>query len=175
MKKDIVNKLEAMAEPLAESIGLSIWGIEIISSGRPTIRIFVEGESGTAIDKCAELSRLLGLSLDVEEIISGPYSLEISSPGLERQFFTARQMQNYVGETVNISLLNPEQDWPGRKKFQGTLKNVDTDKIILQLEDCPADDVLLLSTSWQNIQRARLVHDFNKTKGAKRSSCKARS
>lgn len=174
MNDALKTTVEAMAAPLAESLGLSIWGIEILGAGRPVLRIYVEGENGCDIDDCAELSRLLGLSLDVEDVMSGAYSLEVSSPGLERIFFSPDQLKQYINETVNLMLYDPVENWPGRKRFQGKLINAEGDCISVQPEDSEAD-ALPLTTNWKNIQRVRLVHDFNANKGVKHSVGKARS
>ena len=174
MNDALKTTVEAMAAPLAESLGLSIWGIEILGAGRPVLRIYVEGENGCDIDDCAELSRLLGLSLDVEDVMSGAYSLEVSSPGLERIFFSPDQLKQYINETVNLMLYDPVENWPGRKRFQGKLINAEGDCIFVQPEDSEAD-APPLTTNWKNIQRVRLVHDFNANKGVKHSVGKARS
>ena len=174
MHDALKTTVEAMAAPLAESLGLSIWGIEILGAGRPVLRIYVEGENGCDIDNCAELSRLLGLSLDVEDVMSGAYSLEVSSPGLERIFFSPDQLKQYINETVNLMLYDPVENWPGRKRFQGKLINAEGDCIFVQPEDSEAD-APPLTTNWKNIQRVRLVHDFNANKGVKHSVGKARS
>ena len=169
------NAMEGIAAPLAEAMGLSIWGIEVLGGNRPVFRIYVEGEKGADIDECAELSRLLGLSLDVEDIMPGPYSLEVSSPGLERLFFSPEQLQSYTGKSITLQLINPEDNWPGRKKFQGVLTQVQGNIISLQPNDTPIDTDMTLTTKWENIQRARLVHDFNASKGQKKGQPKARS
>lgn len=174
MNDAIKTTVEAMAAPLAESLGLNIWGIEILGTARPVLRIYVEGENGCDIDHCAELSRLLGLSLDVEDVMSGAYSLEISSPGLERVFFSPDQLKQYIDQTVNLILYDPVENWPGRKRFQGKLIKTEGDDIFVQPEDSEADSPPL-ATNWQNIQRVRLVHDFNANKGVKHPVGKARS
>ena len=168
------SALEGIAAPLAEAMGLTIWGIEVLGGNRPVFRIYVEGEDGCDIDNCAELSRLLGLSLDVEDVMSGAYSLEISSPGLERVFFSPDQLKQYIDQTVNLILYDPVENWPGRKRFQGKLINAEGDCIFVQPEDSEAD-APPLATNWKNIQRVRLVHDFNANKGVKHPVGKARS
>lgn len=180
MNDAIKTTIEALAAPLAESLGLIIWGVEISGSGRPVLRVYVEGADQTEeknscdIDDCAELSRLLGLSLDVEDVMPGAYSLEISTPGLERTFFTPAQLEKYIGKTLSLTLNEPLDSWPGRKRFQGILTSVDGDEIVIQPDDSPAD-AHPLTTTWQNIQRVRLVHDFNANKGVKHPVGKARS
>lgn len=114
--------LADLAAPLAASLGLELWGIELAFGGRGLVRVFVENENGVSVDQCAELSRLLALSLDVEDIIPGAYVLEVSSPGLERAFFTESQLARAVGQRVEIILHEPRPAWPGRRKFRGLLQ-----------------------------------------------------
>lgn len=169
-------QLERLILPLAESLGLELWGIEILGSGRPIVRVYVEGSEGhTDIEQCAELSRLAGLALDVEDIMPGAYSLEISSPGLERPFFSLNQLRGYAGQTIRLTLHSPEESWPGRKKFQGILTATSETGLTLLPEDQPANENLPLTTLWTNVQQAKLVHDFTRGKGQKRPSAKARS
>lgn len=111
-----------LATPLAASLGLELWGVELAFGGRSLVRIFVESDNGVSIDQCAELSRLLGLSLDVEDLMPGAYVLEVSSPGMERTFFTEQQLARAVGQRVEITLHTPKPAWPGRKKFRGLLQ-----------------------------------------------------
>ena len=105
-----------LAAPLAASLGLELWGVELAFSGRGLVRVFVESEDGVSVDQCAELSRLLGLSLDVEDLVPGAYVLEVSSPGLERTFFTEAQLARAVGQRVEITLHEPRPALLRRKK-----------------------------------------------------------
>lgn len=114
--------LTDLTAPLAASLGLELWGIELAFGGRSLVRVFVESDNGVTVEQCAELSRLLGLSLDVEDIIPGAYVLEVSSPGLERTFFTESQFARATGQRVEITLHQPLAAWPGRRKFRGMLQ-----------------------------------------------------
>lgn len=174
MNVSLKTTIEALVAPLAKSLGLQVWGVEILGLGKPLLRIYVEGENGCDIDECSELSRLVGMTLDVEDIIRGAYSLEVSSPGLERAFFNPEQLNKYIGENVTLNLQNPVDSWPEQKKFRGILMEVADDKITIQPEHSPIDKGAL-ETSWQNIQRVCLIHDFNANKGLKLPVGKVRS
>lgn len=138
-KEHLVRKLTDLAEPLARSQGLALWGIELSSGPRQIVRIFLENDSsqpravqdddenaplaaqGVDVEQCALFSRLLGLSLDVEDILPGAYVLEVSSPGFERIFFTAAQLAGAVGQLIDLHLHEAPEHHPGRKKWRGTL------------------------------------------------------
>jgi ribosome maturation factor RimP len=135
--EEIITRL---ATPLAASLGLTLWGVEMGLGGRSVARVFVDAEGGVDIDRCAELSRLLGLALDVEDCMTGPYALEVSSPGLERLFFTAEQLAGAVGGQVEITLQEPPTPESSRKKFQGELTAAEDGRFTLAVADMPHKD-----------------------------------
>ncbi len=81
--------------------------------------------SGVSIDDCAEISRMVGLALDVEDVFPDAWVLEVSSPGMDRLFFTLEQMVPYVGRLVDVTLRVPSGAYAGRRKFRGALSGVD--------------------------------------------------
>lgn len=154
----IVERITELAAPLAASLGLEIWGVEAAGGNRGLVRVFVENEDGVDIDKCAELSRLLGLSLEVEDVFSGAYVLEVSSPGLERTFFTAEQLAAHAGKTVEISLHSPCAEYPGRKKMTGTLSCLEGERFGVAPLDVPEDKRVAALFVWPDVKKAKLVH-----------------
>ena len=125
--KEIIARL---AEPVATSLGLVIWGVEIVRAGRTVVRLFVDVPFGAAsdtqtapatenddadapalvalsatLDQCEEISRHIGLALEVEDTIPEAYVLEVSTPGLTRLFFSLDQMRHYLGDVVEARLL----------------------------------------------------------------------
>lgn len=161
----LVNTLTTLVEPLAHSLGLSLWGIETAFGGQSVIRIYVEGDNGVTIDQCAELSRLLSLTLDVEDILPGSYMLEVSSPGLERVFFTPQQLCTAAGKPVEVVFPHPNKEFSGRKKFRGLLELAPADKglpdgrFLLQVEDPsrPGMTEGVLHFSFEEIKKAKLL------------------
>ena len=90
--------LTQLLRPTVESMGYSLWGIELISPGRrPTVRLYIEAESGVTVDDCAQVSHQVSGILDVEDPISGEYTLEVSSPGVDRLLFHPEQYPPYIG------------------------------------------------------------------------------
>jgi len=155
-----------LARPLAESFNLSLWGIELMFGGRSIVRVYVESENGVTIDQCAELSRLLGLALEVEDAIPGAYVLEVSSPGLERIFFTPEQLALALGQPVEITLAASSPEFSGRRKFRGVLTHVPeeghapADAFTLRVENPsrPGESEGLLSFVFTDLKKARQVH-----------------
>lgn len=146
------QKILELARPVAESLGLSVWGLELAASGRrPLVRLFIESDHGSTVDHCAEVSRSLGAALDVEDVMRGAYVLEVSSPGLERRFFEPGQLPPYVGRILDVSLAEPED---GRKNFRGRLEEARPDGLGLTVDGRRFD------FSWDRVKKARLVHEF---------------
>ncbi|MDR2161808.1 MAG: ribosome maturation factor RimP [Desulfovibrio sp.] len=147
--------LARLAEPLAASLGLSLWGVEAACGGRgtaPVHRVYVDGADGVDVERCAELSRLLGLALDVEDCMAGPYTLEVSSPGLERRFFTAEQLAGAAGARVEVSFWAPPAPGSERRNFQGRMISAGEGRFVLALEE---EEGTLLSFSFEQVRKIR--------------------
>ena len=128
-----LNKLQEMLEPVAQSMGFELWGIEYISQGKDSVlRIYIDREDGVSVDDCALLSHQASGILDVEETISGMYNLEVSSPGLDRLLFKLEHYQQYAGHQVKVKLRMP---FDGRRNFKGLLKGVEGDEIVLEVDN----------------------------------------
>lgn len=233
---DIAQTITDLATPLAASLGLAIWGVDVVPAGRVVIRVFAESldeytrgqsildghqetslqdktghgrseqgkpeqtepeqtglgltesgqntlaqvESGSAelaesapfdsetdsdesvvtqggitIDQCAELSRLLGLSLEVEDCIESAYVLEVSSPGLERLFFKAEQLKRALGVKVEATLFKPLTEFPGRRKFIGIVNGVEGDLCTLTVAE---PESVQVSFSWSMVKKIKQIY-----------------
>jgi len=84
------------------------------------------------VDDCAIVSRQISGVLDVEDPISSEYTLEVSSPGMERPLFTIEQFASFAGEQVKIKLRSP---FDGRRNFQGLLRGVEEQDVVVQVDD----------------------------------------
>lgn len=195
----LIERIRVLAEPLAESLNLVVWGVEFSGGARSILRVYVdalpdaEGTSdmpneevlsaggedplaseqgavlphGVSIDQCGELSRLLGASLEVEDIMSNAYILEVSSPGLERPFFNVSQLHPYIGSPVELVLFASNPTFPGRKNFKGVLVDAPCKgmggpvAIVPDHMSLPVpENVGRLVFDWSEVKRMRLVHIF---------------
>ena len=142
-----------MLTPTVESLGCSIWGIEYLSQGKHSkLRVYIDSADGVTVDDCAAVSRHISDILDVEEFSNNTYTLEVSSPGLDRVLFKEDQYEGSVGEQVEVRLNVP---FEGRKKFVGVLAAVQEHMAVVQIDD---EEYLL---PLENIQRARVVPVFD--------------
>ena len=130
--KSNAEKVTQLIEPTVQALDLELWGVEHASQGKYSVlRIFIEREAGVTIDDCERVSRQASAIFDVEEPIAGEYTLEVSSPGMDRLLFTPQQFQRYRGEEVSVRMRTPVD---GRRKFKGTLTDVVDDIIHIQVD-----------------------------------------
>lgn len=191
---DRIEFITDLVTPLAASLGLAVWGVELGGAARPIARIYVDVlpgaepapsetspadaellPQGVTIDQCAELSRLAGLALDVEDPFATNWTLEISSPGLQRPFFKIDQLKDYVGRELDVVLAAPLDTWPGRKKFLGVLAAVADEEFTLSLPatNRKAEEPEEVTIAWPFVRKATLVHHFpepGKKLGGKKDS-----
>lgn len=127
------EKIQALIEPTIEALGFELWGLEYLSQGRhTTLRLYIDSENGINVGDCAEVSRQVSSVLDVEDPITGEYTLEVSSPGVDRLLFQLEQYTGYIGEWIELRLRAP---FEGRRKFKGTLKGIEGDEIVVQVDN----------------------------------------
>ena len=127
-----LEQLQALLVPVVEGLGYQCWGIEYVSQGRHSLlRIYIDKEDGVLVEDCAIVSRQLSGILDVEDPISAEYTLEVSSPGMDRPLFTIEQFALHAGEQVKIKLRSP---FDGRRNFQGLLRGVEEQDVVVQVD-----------------------------------------
>lgn len=121
--------IREIIEPVVTALGYQVWGVEYIGQGRHSLlRIYIDKEGGINIEDCAETSRQISSILDVEDPISGEYTLEVSSPGLDRMLFTLDQFRLYQGSRIKLRL---SENFEGRRNFDGIVKAVSNDEVVL--------------------------------------------
>lgn len=147
-----LSVLQELIEPSVEALGYQVWGIEMISQGRHSmLRIYIDAEKGVDVDDCANVSRQVSGILDVEDPISGEYTLEVSSPGMDRPLFTLEQYKAFVGHVVQLRLRMP---FDGRRRFKGILKGIEEEDIVLVVDQ---EEYLL---PIDHIEKANIVPQF---------------
>ncbi|BDU09638.1 ribosome maturation factor RimP [Pseudomonas sp. RtIB026] len=127
-----LEQLQALLAPVVEGLGYQCWGIEYVSQGKHSVlRIYIDKEDGILVDDCEAVSRQASAILDVEDPISSEYTLEVSSPGMDRPLFTLEQFAAHAGEQVKIKLRTP---FEGRRNFQGLLRGVEEQDVVVQVD-----------------------------------------
>lgn len=132
-----------MVEPAVSGLGYECVGIEMAGSNQSVLRVYIDTAEGVTVDDCEKASRQISAALDVEDPIRGNYTLEVSSPGLDRPLFTIEQFQRFIGDEVRLTLATP--DLMGRRKYRGTLLSADNDEVCIDFEGerhCHAIDAI---------------------------------
>lgn len=125
--------IQQLLEVTVEAMGFDLWGLEHISQGRHSVlRVYIEAEQGISVDDCVAVSHQVSAVLDVEEPIAGEYTLEVSSPGMDRLLFKLEQYSSYTGEIIDLRLRSP---FEGRRKFKGILKGTEGEDIVVQVDN----------------------------------------
>lgn len=141
--------LHALFEPVVEALGCQLWGVEYAAQGKYSVlRVYIDKEEGIDVEDCANVSRQLSGVLDVEDPISGEYTLEVSSPGLDRPLFTLEQYEAHIGHSARVQL---RQRFENRRNFKGVIRAVEDDEVILVADD----DQYTLPFEW--IEKANIV------------------
>ncbi|MCZ6871255.1 MAG: ribosome maturation factor RimP [Gammaproteobacteria bacterium] len=144
-----IETLERLLTPAIESLECQLWGIEYQPRGRHSrLCIYIDREEGVTVDDCERVSREVSALLDVADPISGSYTLEVSSPGLDRMLFNREHYAESVGERVDLTVTEPLE---GHRRFIGQLKRLDDDQLVIDAEG--SEYRLALSS----IQKARIV------------------
>jgi len=134
--------------------GLELLATEFVGSGAKAIlRLIVDGPDGVNLDQCASISRQASALLDVEDPISHRYTLEVSSPGLDRKLYTQNDYQNYLGSRVKVRM---QPSFREHRTVLGELLGTSTDTIRV-FDDSGQEIELPLG----EIQEARLEVDWN--------------
>jgi len=138
-----------MLQTVVESMGYELVGVELHPyRANALLRIYIDKETGVNIDDCQQVSQQVSGVLDVEDPIPGHYTLEVSSPGIDRPLFEADHFDRFAGNDVRIQLALPLE---GRKKFTGRLLGLRGDQVALDIEG--TEQLVPLD----RIEKARLV------------------
>ena len=154
---DKASEISALLAPTVESLGLELLGTEYLPSpGGAVLRLYIDVPAGEAermvgIEDCEAVSREVSAQLDVEDPISGNYTLEVSSPGIDRPLFAPAQYQRFAGQVAKVTLKLPQD---GRRRLQGRIDGIAGETITFDVDGQP------FPVSFENIEKARLVPDW---------------
>ena len=155
---DKADDIAALLSPTVASMGLELLGIEYLPApGGATVRLYIDVPQAEAdarmvgIEDCEAVSREVSAQLDVEDPITGNYTLEVSSPGIDRPLFGAAQFARFVGESAKVTLKLPQD---GRRRLQGAILRVEGDTVVFDVDGAE------FAVAAVNIEKARLVPDW---------------
>lgn len=147
-------KLRELIEPIVRGLGYEAVGVELTGQGgRALLRVYIDRDGGVTLDDCERVSHQVSGVLEVESLLRGEYTLEVSSPGLDRPLFTLDQAGRYVGHRMKLRLFAPLD---GRRKFKGRLTGIEDGVLVIEDED--EDETW--QVPWDRVDKANLEAEF---------------
>jgi len=145
----VAAQIAGLVEPVLAELGFRL--VRVLVSG-PTVQIMAERPERTiTVEECAEISRRLSPVLDAHDPVQGQYTLEVSSPGIDRPLTKPEHFQRFLGSKVKV---RTEEAIAGRRNFTGTLKDADDEAVAL---DADGTEVRI---PLAGIRRSNLIPDF---------------
>ncbi len=146
-----MDRLTELVASAVEPLGYELLGVEYLAQGRHSVlRIYIDSPDGINLDDCERASRQVSAVLDVDDPIKGQYTLEMSSPGLDRPLFTAEHFTQFIGHEVKLRLHSPLE---GQRRFKALIKGVEDD--VIHLASSETDEEWQISLD--NIEKANLL------------------
>ena len=158
------ERLREIAERVAATSGLEVVEVELRGGGKSRmLRVFLDKPEGVTHEDCANFSREFGTIVDVEDAVpSGSYTLEVSSPGLDRKLSRPRDFERFTGSRVKLMTKEPVA---GNRHFEGKLEGFQDGRLTIDLSETkkkkrPASDVQKVEIELANVEKANLVPEF---------------
>jgi len=155
---DKAKQIANLLSPTVQALGLELLGAEYLPApGSATLRLYIdvpEAEIATrmvGIEDCETVSREVSAQLDVEDPITGNYTLEVSSPGIERPLFTLAHFVRHQGESVKATLRLPQE---GRRRLQGSIVRVEGGNIVFLVDNAE------MTVAFENVDKAKIMPDW---------------
>jgi ribosome maturation factor RimP len=148
------DKLTALLQPVIAGLGYDLWELEYVPGrGNSVLRVYIDAEAhvGITVEDCERASRAVSEVLDAADPIPGNYTLEVSSPGVERPLREARHFAPYAGEQVFVEMVHPVEE---RRRFKGRLVAAGEGTIEVEV------DGRLYRLPIAGIRKAHLAPDF---------------
>lgn len=147
------TEISELLAPTIAALGLELLGVEYAPNrSGGVLRLYIDApERNVGIEDCEAASREVSAVLDVEDPIDSAYTLEVSSPGIDRPLFTPAQFARFAGEQAKVSLKLPQD---GRRRLQGRILRADGDTVVLDVDGAE------FAVAAGNIDKARLVPDW---------------
>ena len=142
-----------LIEPTVQAMGYELLGIEFLGQGQHSrLRLFIDKDAGITLEDCEQVSHQVSSLLDVEDPIRGQYSLEVSSPGLDRPLFKLAHFMRFVGQGVKLRLRQPQV---GQRNFKGKIAAIEDAVLVLRM-----DDGAEVKVNVSDVEKANLVPEF---------------
>jgi ribosome maturation factor RimP len=154
-----VEHVRQIAERVAASQGLELVEVEFRGGGKARmLRLYIDKPGGITHEDCAWVSREVGTILDVEDAVpGGTYTLEVSSPGLDRKLLRAADYERFTGSRVKLTTREPVE---GQRHFEGRLRGLHEGRVALEIGGKKKEPGRHLEIDLANIEKANLVPEY---------------
>ncbi len=150
--KQAEETLQRRLALLITAMGYEFVGCELLRQGRQSLfRIYIDSDSGVTLEDCSKVSYQVSAMLDVEDPIQGRYTLEVSSPGLNRPLFERKHFQKYIGSQIKVRTNSLVND---RRRFVGTLLRVEEVNIYMLV------DGIEMALPFTSVEKANVIADI---------------
>jgi ribosome maturation factor RimP len=156
-KSAVDRRIAGLIDPVLADMGFELVRIRVMGGHTPTLQIMAQKPDGTIeVDDCATISTAVSALLDVEDPISEAYTLEVSSPGIDRPLTRLKDFEQWIGYEAKIET---EELIDGRRRFKGQLAGTEGDEVLITLDD--SDDVTIgLKFDWLSDAKLVLTDDL---------------
>ncbi len=157
-KTAVDKRLAQIVEPVAQDMGLELVRLRLMSGQHPTLQIMAQRPDGTMeVEDCARLSTALSAVLDVEDPISDAYTLEVSSPGIDRPLTRLKDFEQWAGFEAK---LETSELIDGRRRFKGLLQGTEEDEVLIEIEQGAGTVTIGLRFEWLSDAKLVLTDDL---------------
>jgi ribosome maturation factor RimP len=149
----VEQRVMGLLEPTVSALGYELLGVEYLAQGKHSrLRVYIDSPAGIGLEDCEAVSHQVSGVLDVDDPIRGQYSLEVSSPGLDRPLFRTEHFARFAGQRVKLRVHQPRD---GQRNFHGRIASVKDEQVYISM-----DDGSQLAFSIADIEKANLVPEF---------------
>jgi ribosome maturation factor RimP len=153
----LIGRIAEIIEPVVQAAGFELVHAELLGNRRNAmLRVYIDKPGGVTIDDCALVSGRVGVILDVEDPIPHSYTLEVSSPGIERGLYKKSDYQRFAGHAVKIETWEPVD---GRRRLYGELVGLGDDDVVTV---CERELKKKVAIPYDQIKKAHLIFDWKK-------------
>jgi ribosome maturation factor RimP len=148
----VINRISDLVEPILDEMGFELVDVEYLSHhGKWVLRLFIDKEGGVTIDDCVRVSREVGDVIDIKEVVTHEYTLEVSSPGIDRPLRKEKDFVKAIGKKVKVRMITPLN---GRRSFTGYLKDFKNSTLYVEMENAP------VALRWADVEKVNIVYEF---------------
>jgi ribosome maturation factor RimP len=153
LNNDMERRVLSVCEPAIADLGYDCIHLEFISAPkRSTLRVFIDSVEGVTVDDCARTSRHLDVLLDAEDVVAGPFNLEVSSPGLDRPIGRVSEFENLSGTLVQIVTWETRD---GQRRWTGRVEGVEESQLLLEV------DGEIVNIPLNSLKKANIKYEFD--------------